>query len=79
DPKNYTEAMNSDHAADWSKAMAEEISALEANNTWEIEYGVDYVDTFSAALEGLSVRIVLALSRKYNVPARHGDVPNAYV
>ncbi|EGZ16635.1 hypothetical protein PHYSODRAFT_502986, partial [Phytophthora sojae] len=36
DPKNYTEAMNSDRAADWSKAMAEAISALEANSTWEI-------------------------------------------
>ncbi|OWZ08671.1 putative mitochondrial protein [Phytophthora megakarya] len=119
DPNNYSEAMRSAQAKEWSRAMDEEINALEANGTWEIvvkpknekllhskwvfktkkhadgslerfkarpvacgneqEYGVDYVDTFSAALEGLSAKIVLALARKYNVPARHGDVPNAYV
>ncbi|GMF38959.1 unnamed protein product [Phytophthora fragariaefolia] len=43
------------------------------------QYGVDYTDTFSAALEMLSCRILIALSRRLRGPARHGDVPNAYV
>ncbi|KAJ8577778.1 hypothetical protein ON010_g1428 [Phytophthora cinnamomi] len=104
DPKNYSEEFNCARATEWSKAMTEEISVLEANDAWELvakpehdkplhskwmvktknhadctlkrfkarlvacgnerEYDVDYVDTFSAALEGLSAQIVLALSRK---------------
>uniref|UniRef100_A0AAV1U8H0 Reverse transcriptase Ty1/copia-type domain-containing protein n=1 Tax=Peronospora matthiolae TaxID=2874970 RepID=A0AAV1U8H0_9STRA len=26
-----------------------------------------------------TVKLILVLSRRWNVPARHGDVPNAYV
>lgn len=40
---------------------------------------MDFTDTFSTALDNLSAKIVLARSRKFGVPARHGDVPNAYV
>ncbi|GMF59484.1 unnamed protein product [Phytophthora fragariaefolia] len=45
----------------------------------EQEYGVDYTDTFSAALEMMSIKLLLALLRKLRVPAKHGDIPNAYV
>ncbi|KAG2835328.1 hypothetical protein PC113_g20237 [Phytophthora cactorum] len=45
----------------------------------EQEYGVDYTFTFSAVLEMVSGKVVLVVSRIWNIPARHGDVPNAYV
>lgn len=45
----------------------------------EQEYGVDYTFTFSAVLEMVSGKVILVLSRIWKVPARHGDVPSAYV
>lgn len=43
------------------------------------EYGVDYMLTFSAVLEMTSGKLILVAARIWNVPARHGDVPSAYV
>eukprot|EP00644_Phytophthora_capsici_P006023 jgi/Phyca11/97569/e_gw1.2.394.1 len=45
----------------------------------EQEYRVDYTFTFSAVLEMVSGKVILVLSRIWKVPARHGDVPSAYV
>ncbi|KAG2777980.1 hypothetical protein PC129_g14265 [Phytophthora cactorum] len=45
----------------------------------EQEYGVNDTDTFSAALDDLSARLLLALLKKHHVPARHGDISNADV
>ncbi|KAE9289670.1 hypothetical protein PF008_g25829 [Phytophthora fragariae] len=45
----------------------------------EQEFGVDYSVTFSAVIEMSSVKLVFVLARKWRVPAKHGDVPNAYV
>lgn len=42
-------------------------------------YGVDYTYTFSAVVEMVSGKVILAVSRIWGVPARHGDVPSAYV
>ena len=42
-------------------------------------FGVDYTLTFAAVMELGTVKVILVLSRRWNVPARHGDVPNAYV
>ncbi|KAG6580186.1 putative pol polyprotein [Phytophthora cinnamomi] len=36
DPKNYSEEFNCARATEWSKAMTEEISVLEANDAWEL-------------------------------------------
>ncbi|POM61907.1 putative Pol Polyprotein [Phytophthora palmivora] len=41
-------------------------------------YGVDYTFTFSAVLDLVSGKVILAVSRVWGVPARHGDVPSAY-
>ena len=41
--------------------------------------GVDYTLTFAAVMELITVNVILVLSRRWNVPARHGDVPKAYV
>ena len=41
--------------------------------------GVDYTLTFAAVMELATVNLILVLSGRWNVPARHGDVPNAYV
>ncbi|KAE9098045.1 hypothetical protein PF006_g23440 [Phytophthora fragariae] len=45
----------------------------------EQEFGVDYSVTFSAVIEMSSVKLIFVLARKWRVPAKHGDVPNAYV
>ncbi|GMF64041.1 unnamed protein product [Phytophthora fragariaefolia] len=119
DPRNYREAMRSEHADKWKVAMVEEIGALENNQTWELvkkpdrvkvlhskwvyknkkhadgsvkrykgrlvacgnelSYGVDYTDTFSAVLTMTTGKVIFALALIWGVPARHGDVTNAYV
>eukprot|EP00644_Phytophthora_capsici_P018852 jgi/Phyca11/132500/e_gw1.174.10.1 len=45
----------------------------------EQEFGVNYGLTFAAVIEMSSVKVILALARRWRVPAKHGDVPNAYV
>ncbi|OWZ15971.1 putative mitochondrial protein, partial [Phytophthora megakarya] len=45
----------------------------------EQEYGVDFNITFAAVIDMSSVKLIFALARKWRVPAKHGDVPNAYV
>ena len=42
-------------------------------------FRVDYTLTFAAVMELGTVKVIVVLSRRRNVPARHGDVPNAYV
>ena len=45
----------------------------------EQAFGVDYTMTISVMMEITTVEVMLALARAYGVPARHGDVPNAFV
>ncbi|GMF44998.1 unnamed protein product [Phytophthora fragariaefolia] len=45
----------------------------------EQEFGVNHGVTFAAVIEMSSVKLILVLARKWRVPAKHGDVPNAYV
>ncbi|GMF58755.1 unnamed protein product [Phytophthora fragariaefolia] len=42
-------------------------------------FGVDYSVTFAAVIDMTSSKLILALARKWRVPAKHGDVLNAYV
>uniref|UniRef100_A0AAV1SYC6 Reverse transcriptase Ty1/copia-type domain-containing protein n=1 Tax=Peronospora matthiolae TaxID=2874970 RepID=A0AAV1SYC6_9STRA len=42
-------------------------------------FGIDYNFTFAAVMNLATVKLILVLSRRWNVPARHGYVPNAYV
>ena len=41
--------------------------------------GIDYTLTFAAVTELGTVNIILVLSRRWKVLARHGDDPKAYV
>nr|CCA18034.1 hypothetical protein ALNC14_041770 [Albugo laibachii Nc14] len=45
----------------------------------EKAYGEDYTLTFSAVMDMTTEKVVLDLARVWGVPARYGDVPNAYV
>ena len=36
EPQTYQEAMESNESKEWSKAIAEELSALEKNDTWKL-------------------------------------------
>ena len=42
-------------------------------------FGVDYALTFAAVMDMTPVKVILALAATWGVPAKHGDVPNAYV
>ena len=41
--------------------------------------GVDYNLTFVAVMNISTAKVVLALVETWGVPAKHGDIPNAYV
>uniref|UniRef100_A0AAV1UMW7 Uncharacterized protein n=1 Tax=Peronospora matthiolae TaxID=2874970 RepID=A0AAV1UMW7_9STRA len=41
--------------------------------------GVDYNLTFAAVMDISTAKVVLALAATWGVPAKHGDIPNAYV
>ncbi|KAG3006392.1 hypothetical protein PC120_g17375 [Phytophthora cactorum] len=43
------------------------------------EFGVNYSITFAVVIKMSSVKIIRVLARKWRVPAKLGDVPNAYV
>ncbi|KAG3192366.1 hypothetical protein PC128_g10586 [Phytophthora cactorum] len=43
------------------------------------EFGVNYGIAFAAGIDMTSVKLILVLARKWRIPAKHGDVPNAYV
>ena len=42
-------------------------------------FGVDYRLTFAAVMDLSTVKIILALAATWVAPAKHGDIPNAYV
>ena len=119
DPTNFGEAMRSDKRDGWTKAMKEEIAALQDNDVWKVVkrkpginalhtkwvyktktdaqgklerlkarlvacgneqvLGVDYSLTFAAVMDLSTVKVILALAAMWGVPAKHGDIPNAYV
>ena len=41
-------------------------------------FGVDYGLTLAAVMELSTVKVILVLAPRWGVPARHGDIPNAY-
>lgn len=41
--------------------------------------GGNYNLTFAAVMELSTVKVILALAATWEVPAKHGDIPNAYV
>ncbi|KAG6609052.1 Integrase catalytic core protein [Phytophthora cinnamomi] len=45
----------------------------------EQEYGIDYIVTFSAVLDLTTGKLIFVMAHVWEVPARHGDVPSAYV
>nr|CCA16772.1 hypothetical protein SS1G_13224 [Albugo laibachii Nc14] len=45
----------------------------------EQSFGKNYTLTFAAVMDMTTGKVILALSEKWGAPARHADVPNAYV
>ena len=42
-------------------------------------FKVDYQLTFADVIDMSTVKVILALAAIWGVPAKHGDIPNAYV
>ena len=40
-------------------------------------FGIDYQLTFAAVMDMSTVKVIIALAATWNVPAKHGDIPNA--
>ena len=45
----------------------------------EILFGIDYGLTFAVVMEFSTAKYILVLMMRWGVPAKHGDIPNAYV
>ncbi|RVW32960.1 Retrovirus-related Pol polyprotein from transposon RE1 [Vitis vinifera] len=77
----------------WRQAMQEEIAALKANHTWDIEpcpptivplgckgeYGVNYEETFAPMAKMITVCTILALAASSDWPLHQMDVKNAFL
>ncbi|KAG2849647.1 hypothetical protein PC118_g9195 [Phytophthora cactorum] len=42
-------------------------------------FGIDFNLTFAAVMELSTVKVILVFARLWGMPARHGDITNAYV
>ncbi|CEG45455.1 FOG: Transposon-encoded proteins with TYA, reverse transcriptase, integrase domains in various combinations [Plasmopara halstedii] len=42
-------------------------------------FGEDFMLTYAPVMEIISAKVILAMAQHWKVPARYGDVPNAYV
>ena len=42
-------------------------------------FGINYDITFSAVMDLKTAKLLLTLARTSGIPARHGEVPNAYM
>ncbi|OWZ08105.1 Copia protein [Phytophthora megakarya] len=70
--------MRSRHSKKWKETMAEEYGRLVACGN-EQEYEVNYGVTFAAVMDMTSIKLILVLARKWRIPAKHGEVPSAYI
>ena len=46
---------------------------------YEQVFGVDYLMTFATFMQMSTVTVILDLAVTYSIPAKHGDIPNAYL
>ncbi|DAZ92898.1 TPA: hypothetical protein N0F65_000589 [Lagenidium giganteum] len=119
DPRNYKASLKSPDNALWADARQEELSSLQANQTWVAvkrlpgmqllrtqwvykkkrdgagaiaQYkarvvasgdkqvlGVNHGLTFAPVMDMTTGKIIFWIAFKYKVPARHFDVPSAYL
>uniref|UniRef100_A0AAV1UY47 Retroviral polymerase SH3-like domain-containing protein n=1 Tax=Peronospora matthiolae TaxID=2874970 RepID=A0AAV1UY47_9STRA len=92
DPKNYDEALRSTKREGWEESMREELQALEDNGVWRLikrppgsntlhtKWAFKTKTDAHGEIERLKARLVtLAHAATWGVPAKHGDIPNAYV
>ncbi|OWZ21914.1 Retrotransposon Tca5 Polyprotein [Phytophthora megakarya] len=70
-PNTRSEALESDHAEGWAKAMDEEYNSLLQNETWEL--------TYSSVVRIESVRLVLLISIFLGLERKHVDFATAFL
>ncbi|GJR19775.1 retrovirus-related pol polyprotein from transposon TNT 1-94 [Tanacetum coccineum] len=93
DPKSYSEALNGKESVQWKKAINEEISSLEKNQTWSLvklpagkkalqnkwKRGVDYNEIFSPVMKMTTIRLVLSIVVAEDLHLEQLDVKTAFL
>nr|GEW84873.1 hypothetical protein [Tanacetum cinerariifolium] len=92
DPRTYNEAMQSQDAAFWKKAVDDEIGSIMENNTWvlsDLPHGckhlgfrqkerIDYFDTYAPVTCITTIRLLLALAAIHNLVIHQMDVKTSF-
>ncbi|KAH9724313.1 hypothetical protein KPL70_007440 [Citrus sinensis] len=87
EPRTYSEAINSDKAEEWIKAMDEEMMSLKKNHTWNLierpankrKEGVDFTEVFSLVVRHAFLRILLSLVAVQDMHLEQMDVKTAFL
>ncbi|RVW39419.1 Retrovirus-related Pol polyprotein from transposon RE2 [Vitis vinifera] len=88
-PKNIQEALE---IPEWTKAVMEEIKALEKNGTWEVmtllrrkkpgftqTYDIDYTETFAPVAKLNTIRVILSLAANLDWSLHQFDIKNVFL
>ncbi|KRY87936.1 Retrovirus-related Pol polyprotein from transposon TNT 1-94 [Trichinella pseudospiralis] len=78
-PSSFHEAMQSVDAADWRKAMEEELHSLEENSGLHAKAGNDYDETFSPVARFDTVRALLSIAAVERLKLQQFDVKTAFL
>ncbi|OWY96660.1 putative mitochondrial protein [Phytophthora megakarya] len=79
EPDSYDEAMNSAHLMKWRSAVAAEYESLLQNKTWELVYGVDYLEVYSPVVRLDTLRVLLTVAAVWDYEVDQMDVTTAFL
>ncbi|KAE9211724.1 hypothetical protein PF002_g18442 [Phytophthora fragariae] len=72
-------ALASEHAEGWRHAMNKENTALMMNGTWELKFGLDYLETYSPVVRIESVGLIMLIAMSLGLECKHIDFVTAFL
>ncbi|OWY92713.1 reverse transcriptase, partial [Phytophthora megakarya] len=79
EPTTYREAMKSSHANQWHIAAKSEYKSLMDNNTWVLEFGIDYNVIFSPVIMMEVLRLLLTIAALLDFEVHQMDVKTGFL